>query len=288
MNDQAERLRLQLKSMQKQKSVKAIAVLSGKGGVGKSNFSLNFSLSLVKKGYNVLLFDMDIGMGNIDILMGASSEKTIVDMFNQQLTIQEIIRTGPENISYIAGGTGINSIFELSLEKIEYLIVQLSSVVDDYDYIIFDMGAGMSEGALSFLQSVQEIVVISTPEPTSVTDAYAAIKFMVVHNIQSSIHIVINRALSEKEGLSVYHRLNGAVTRFLQRQTTLLGIIPDDRAVYKAVSNQVPFLLHNLKSEASKSIMSITQKYLLNSSREETKVDKSSFISKLKKFFLEG
>ncbi|MBM7701884.1 MinD/ParA family protein [Metabacillus iocasae] len=288
MKDQAELLRKQVKEIQSKKKARAIAVLSGKGGVGKSNFSLNFSLSLVEKGYNVLLFDMDIGMGNIDILMGTSSRRTIVDLFEGEQSIEDIICTGSENLSYIAGGTGIGSVFDFSLEKIEFLIDQLSNIADNYDYLIFDMGAGMTEGALNFLQSVDDIVVISTPEPTSITDAYAAIKFMTLHGIESSFYITVNRAYTEKEGLSVYTRLNSAVTNFLQRETILFGIIPDDRAIQRAVTKQVPFLLDNPKSDASKSLTLIVQRYLVNSSGNVNQTDKVSFIAKLKKFFLEG
>ncbi|MFC3882554.1 MinD/ParA family protein [Bacillus songklensis] len=287
MKDQAESLRMQLQHLQQQRDAKAIAVLSGKGGVGKSNFSLNFSLRLSKKGYGVLLCDMDIGMGNIDILMGLSTSHTLVDMFEKQLPIHKVIQKGPGDLSYIAGGTGIASIFELSSERVERLITEFSTILQSYDYVIFDMGAGMSEGMVQFLKAVNEIVIITTPEPTSITDAYAAIKFLSMNDISVKHSLVINKADSYQEGISVYERLNSVIKRFLHKESHLLGVIPDDKSVGRAVVRQVPFILFDPKSAASKAIGDVTSRYLLNTSVKLPETKPLSFIERLRKHFLE-
>src|ERR1700730_163503 len=150
MKDQAQNLRLRLDKLKTRKQTKAISVISGKGGVGKSNFSLNFSISLSQKGKTVLLFDMDIGMGNIDILMGNTTSKNIVHFFEEGLSIQDVITKGPADISYIAGGTGLSKIFQLDNEMVDHFFIEFEKILEDYDYIVFDMGAGISEDSVPF------------------------------------------------------------------------------------------------------------------------------------------
>jgi flagellar biosynthesis protein FlhG len=287
MKDQAESLRTQLQHLHQKKDTKALAVLSGKGGVGKSNFSLNFALQLSKKGYSVLLCDMDMGMGNIDILMGLSTPYTIVDIFEKQLSIHEIIQKGPNDISYIAGGTGMSSIFELSSERVERLLAEFSDILQSYDYIIFDMGAGMSGGMVQFLKAVNEIVIITTPEPTSITDAYATIKFLSINDISVKYFLVINKTDSHQEGISVYRRLNSVIQQFLNKESKLLGIIPDDKSVSHAVVRQIPFILFNPKSAASKALEDIASRYISNTSMKFLETKPLSFIARLRKHFLE-
>ncbi|MEB4859055.1 MinD/ParA family protein [Priestia megaterium] len=253
MNDQAAVLREKVlkKNQNSLKDCKTIAVLSGKGGVGKSNLSLNLSLALTKQKQRVLLFDMDIGMGNIDILIGQTASYTMVDLLEKKFSIEKIIKKGPQNLAYVAGGTGISSVFEWSPSDLGYLIEELSTLTNQYDYMIFDMGAGMSESVLRFLKAVDEMIVVTTPEPTSITDAYAAVKLAASYSVSAPIRLIINKTLSEKEGNQTYERFNRAVQQFLNVSISLLGIVPDDQAVQKAVNRQIPFLLQDPKSKAS-------------------------------------
>jgi flagellar biosynthesis protein FlhG len=287
MRDQAESLRNILTRMQRKTETKAIAVISGKGGVGKSNFSLNFSLMLSKRGFNVLLFDMDIGMGNIDILLGQSSHTTIIDMFNKRLSIRELIKKGPENLSFIAGGTGLTKIFTMDPEKIAYFIDQLQSVSHEYDYIIFDMGAGISEDRLQLLMAVHEIFVITTPEPTAVTDAYAVMKY--IHMLEKSIplYLIVNRVQTDKEGKQTLIRLTNAMKQFLGKEITKLGMLPEDQNVSKAVASQTPFLLLDPTAKVSRAMVELTERYLSNTFDIEASIRSSNFFAKLRRFFLE-
>ena len=159
-----------------------MAIVSGKGGVGKSNFALNFAISLKKKGHSVLLFDMDIGMGNIDILMGISSTHSIVDFFSKSVSLKELICKVPDSIDYISGGSGLAQLTKITEAQLQSFFDQFSKVLHDYDYVLLDMGAGMSEESLSFILSVDEVIVVTTPEPTSIMDAYAAMKYITVRN----------------------------------------------------------------------------------------------------------
>ncbi len=288
MNDQAAVLREKVlkKHQNSLRNCKTIAVLSGKGGVGKSNLSLNLSLALTKQKQRVLLFDMDIGMGNIDILIGQTASYTMVDLLEKKLSIQQIIKKGPKDLAYVAGGTGISSVFEWSPSDLAHLIQELGSLTNQYDYMIFDMGAGMSESVLKFLKAVDEMIVVTTPEPTSITDAYAAIKLAASYSVSAPVRLIINKTLSDKEGNETYERFNRAVQQFLNISISLLGIVPNDQAVQKAVNRQMPFLLQNPASKASISLIEMVNMLIPQDNRTTAKTE-GMFIRRLKRFFLE-
>ncbi|TPF15586.1 MinD/ParA family protein [Priestia megaterium] len=288
MNDQAAVLREKVlkKHQNSFRNCKTLAVLSGKRGVGKSNLSLNLSLALTKQKQRVLLFDMDIGMGNIDILIGQTASYTMVDLLEKKLSIQQIIKKGPQNLAYVAGGTGISSVFEWSPSDLAHLIKELNSLTNQYDYMIFDMGAGMSESVLKFLKAVDEMIVVTTPEPTAITDAYAAIKLAASYSVSAPIRLIINKTLSDKEGNETYERFNRAVQQFLNVSISLLGIVPDDQAVQKAVNRQIPFFLQDPKSKASTSLVDMVNILVPQDDRTATNTQ-GMFIRRLKRFFLE-
>ncbi|WLR52355.1 MinD/ParA family protein [Bacillus tianshenii] len=286
MRDQAESLRLKLKKQSNQNEAKAIAVVSGKGGVGKSNFSLNFALGLSNKGAKVLLFDMDIGMGNIDILMGLNAKHSIVDLFEHNLPIRDIIEIGTGNLSYIAGGSGMTNLFKMEEDRYQYFLDQLDSVFEEYDYIIFDIGAGISQESLKFILSAHELVVVTTPEPTSMTDAYAMMKYIHLRKEDIPFYLLVNRTYDERQALQSYNRLQRVCEQFLKRKLQYLGDLPDDRSVLAAVSKQTPFLLYDERSAASQAMREIIKRYE-NSSFKVEGTSRHGFISKLKRFLKE-
>src|SRR5690625_5265006 len=169
MHDQAERLRHKLSPNKKQ--AKTIAFASGKGGVGKSNTALNFAIELQDRNFSVLLVDLDIGMGNIDILLGSSSKYTIINFFTEFIPIHGIIESGPKGLSYIAGGANLNDMMHLDDDKLDYFFKQYNMLANTYDYIIFDLGAGITDAILSFILAADECFIITTPEPTAITYA---------------------------------------------------------------------------------------------------------------------
>ncbi|HYK73841.1 MAG TPA: MinD/ParA family protein [Pseudoneobacillus sp.] len=287
MNDQAEKLRLRLKTQMNEKhNARAIAVVSGKGGVGKSNFSLNFSLSLIKLKQRVLLIDMDIGMGNLDILMGKAPEFSIVDHLTKQVPLQEIVMDGHEGLHYIAGGTGLTQLINFNDDILEEFTNQLQVLFQQYDIVIFDMGAGISNESLRILLSVHEIIVVTTPEPTSIMDAYATMKFIHLNDSSLPFYLVVNKTISEKEGKETCNKISTVLNNFLGREITSLGMLPEDRTIQQAVKKQVPFLLYNPKSPSSIAIRSLTERY--KQQRFNDGYTKPlPFVSKLKKFLFE-
>lgn len=291
IHDQAKHLREQLKQRYVKKHAYSIAVMSGKGGVGKSNFSLNFALALKRQNQNVLLFDLDIGMGNIDILVGGGSKYTIVDFFERNIPFYEIISIGPEGLPYISGGTGLASIFQLDEQKFQFFVDELAKVFSEYDFVIFDMGAGITEDSLKFILSVDEIFVIATPEPTAITDAYAAIKYICMNNETIPFSIIVNRTTSTKVTNLTFNRLSNTIRQFLKRDVPLLGYIPDDAMITNAVLEQIPFLLYEPKSAGSKAMIKLANHFL----KERLKIEliarssnRQIFINKFKNIFTKG
>ncbi|MCM3165731.1 MinD/ParA family protein [Peribacillus frigoritolerans] len=265
---------------------KTIAVLSGKGGVGKSNFSLNFSIALSQRGKKVLLFDMDIGMGNLDILIGEHSPCSIIDFFEKECRLKDIIMSGPGDISIITGGTGMTNLFSLDEDKYTRFNEEFSLLLANYDYILFDMGAGITEDSMKFLLCVDELVVITTPEPTSIMDAYSAMKYIHSVNKEIPFFLVCNRVFSSKDGKETIKRLQNALVKFLGLEAVALGYLPDDRILPKSVAKQMPFLLFDSEADVSKAIVDIASRYANHSFGEELTLQKSRFLQNIKRYFL--
>ncbi|MDQ0214283.1 flagellar biosynthesis protein FlhG [Oikeobacillus pervagus] len=286
MKDQAESLRLKIMKAQG-KQATTVAVVSGKGGVGKSNFSMNFAISLAKNGKKVLLFDLDIGMGNIHILSGQVVDRSIADFFAGEYELEEIILQGPNEISYVFGGSGLAQIVEWSQTTFERWLDALESLQYEYDYFLFDMGAGATSESLELLMSVDEMIVLTTPEPTAITDAYSMMKYIQLMVKDKSFYLVCNRAETKREGVGTLERLSITMRKFLQKEVNILGVLPEDPVVKKAVIAQTPFLIHYPKSSISRSLELVVQKYLSNDERTIDSTLKRNFIHRLRHFFFE-
>lgn len=264
MNDQAEALRHMVRNQELQgegRTTRLITVTSGKGGVGKSNFSLNFSLALSRIGKKVLIFDADISMANIDVLMGISSTYNLYHLLKQEKTIWEIIQEGPQGIHFIAGGSGFRDLLDLSPAQLDYFAEQIGRLHGQYDVILFDTGAGLSKETLKFITASQETIVVTTPEPTSITDAYALIKMVAAMTEDVTFKLVVNRAMDDKEGKATADKIGLVARRFLELDIPLLGMMPDDSNVMRAVKKQIPFMLAYPGSDATRAIFEIANRF---------------------------
>lgn len=265
MYDQAEALRQLVKQNTDQlyqKQTKSISITSGKGGVGKSNFSLNFSLALQRLGMKVLVIDADIGMANIDVLLGTSSKYNLYHLIKNEKTIWDIINIGPEGLHYIAGGSGLLDLVRLSDAEIERFGTEILKLQGQYDFIIFDTGAGLSKETTQFITASDETIVVTTPEPTSITDAYALIKMVNSIDGRTDFKLVVNRAGDRNEAGRTATNLASAAKRFLNVNVNSIGFIYDDPHVSKSVKKQVPLLMLFPDCEAARSIKLIAQQYL--------------------------
>ena len=181
MVDQAAVLRNLVKDKEEGKTpldTRILTVTSGKGGVGKSNFSLNFALSLQKLGKKVLVFDADIGMANLDVLMGIPAPYSLYHLFTGSKSMRDIIQLGPAGLHFVAGGSGFRELLNLSERQLMDADEQMGRLQGEYDFILFDTGAGLSRESERFIQAAHETIVVTTPEPTSIADAYALVKMV--------------------------------------------------------------------------------------------------------------
>ena len=281
MCDQAESLRNQLTNNKGQ--AKTIAFASGKGGVGKSNIALNFAIELQQRKKSVLLFDLDVGMGNIDILLGSKSKYSIMNLFTDFLPIRGIIELGPKNLSYIAGGTNLHELVHLDNERLDYFFSQYSELARIYDYIIFDLGAGITSTTLSFILAADECFMITTPEPTAITDAYSVVKQIVLHDKQFPIHLVVNRCQSKKEGKQSVQRFKKVVATFLETNMLQGSLLPNDRTVTTAVMKQIPYVLLNPQAPISKGLKNIVTEFL-DHNNAPNQLKSISFVEKLTQY----
>ena len=261
MMDQAAVLRklMNNQNVAENKSI-VITVTSGKGGVGKSNFIVNLAITLSKEGKKVLLFDADIGMGNDDVLMGIYPKYTMFDAINGK-EIEDIIEQGPAGVMLLAAGSGLNQIEDLQTEERVKFLNKLESL-EGYDYIIMDTGAGINKSVLAFISCSEELVLLTTPEPTSLTDAYSLIKATSHFKIKDKANVVVNKTFTEEEGIQTFNKLKKAVDKFLDLDVTYLGAISDDRKLVKSVRDQVPFVIAYPNSDAAREIDIIAEKFI--------------------------
>ena len=230
--------------------------------------------------------DLDIGMANADILMGISTRYNIVDMIENQLSIWDIIEKGPGGIAFISGGTGFSKVFQLNERKFNRFVEQLEKLNGEYDYIIFDMGAGVNENSLKFILSSNESIIITTPEPTAITDAYAMLKYLLQLKKDIECKILVNRTDSKKEAIKTGENFKRVARRFLDKEVAFLGYLPNDKLVLKAVKRQVPFILLEPKGRISKNLQEIARLYLQETKKSEQPMFRS-FINNFKKLFKE-
>lgn len=284
MIDQANKLRelIHVKQPQKEKmptDARIIAVSSGKGGVGKTNFTVNTAIALSKMNKRVTVIDADLGLANIDILLGLVPKFTLTHVLRNEKVIEDIILKGPNDIKIISGGSGVMDLVNLSSNELEALIDTFEYLNEDSDFILIDTGAGLNQSVLSFIQAAQELIVVVTSDPTSITDAYALIKN--IKHLNIPIKIVVNRVESNKEGHEVFHKLNSATTKFLNFEMDNLGFVYEDPCVKKSVRNQIPFIVGFPNALATKGVELIANTLLYNSNFSQPEGGFKSFIKKI-------
>lgn len=287
MIDQAESLRRKMNMRRKRELAKTIAIVSGKGGVGKSVVSLNFAIALAQSGKKVLVFDLDIGMGNIELLAGITTEYSIVDFFTNHYRLQDIIARGPMGISIVSGGTGLNETIQLDRRRIDYFIQQLYELLREYDYVIFDIGAGIDDERVHFLGSIDHVFVIVTPEITSIMDAYSAIKYIVLRVPEVKLHLIGNRMKNARENEEVLTRIKKTMQHFLQYEGEIAGYLPEDGHIRTAVKKQIPFLLYKPHSPGARQMNRLVQQFLQNHEQGEDRAkEPESLLWKIKTYLI--
>ena len=269
MNKQADSLRLIVKQMKNsiqaqingvEKGTRVITISSGKGGVGKSNLSLNLALALTDFKQKVMLLDADMGLANIDIILGLTPVYNLAHVIGGEKLIADIVVEGPQGLKIIPGGSGIQELANLKEWELESFLTKLSMIEGEADYLLIDTGAGLSNSVLSFALAADELIVVTTPEPTAITDAYGLIKALCQQDFTGKIYLVVNRVVSPKEAAVVFEKLQTATHKFLDYEIEFLGYIVEDVKVGQAIQAQKPFLIAYPQTMAANNLYTIAAK----------------------------
>lgn len=244
---------------------RVITVSSGKGGVGKTNLVVNLAIYLGNIGQRIMIVDADFGLANIEVLLGIIPKYSLSDVFNGRMTVEDIITNGPLGVKFISGGSGFRDIANLSDMQMKYIIESFFFLDKISDLILIDTGAGISNQVINFIKASNETVIVTTPEPTSIMDAYALIKMIAEDkDNMPEIKIVVNKADDKDEGDAVFGKLDRVAGKFLDLNLVNLGFIPNDNNLVRAVKNQQPAIVSFPNAAFSKSVRLIGQRLTKN------------------------
>lgn len=292
MFDQATRLREMAAAFRakasgtKLRTTKVIAVTSGKGGVGKTNLSVNLAQGLVAAGKDVILFDVDLGLANADILLGTVPPFHLGHLLTGEREILELVHQSPSGIKLIAGGSGLTELANLSEDRLQHFIEALALLDGQADYLILDTGAGLGISVQRFVLAADEVLIVTTPEPTAAADAYAMIKALSSANPLLPLKLIINQAEQGAEAEGAAQRLILMAQNFLGQRLEHLGTVPRDPAVWQAVRQKVPFVLGHPNSPASKAVALLVKRLLGDLPQERVALPKpSGFFDRLSQLF---
>ncbi len=292
MKDQAEQLRtaVQNKSLQNSGGASSIAgqakvyaITSGKGGVGKTSLVVNLGLALSRIGYRVIILDADLGLANIDVMFNSLPRYNIGDVIDGAKSLSEIIMEGPLNLKIIPGGSGLYELANLDQAKRQNLLEQVVELENEADYILIDTAAGITRNVISFVEAADEFILITTPEPTAMTDAYSLLKIVAERGQKKEGRIVVNLTHSLEHGQKVFKGLNRVTQQYLPAmELTYLGEVRYDPAVSRAVHNFSPFVVSRPQSMASTAVNRIAWRIANGEAKERPKRGLAAFINRLR------
>ena len=258
-----------------------ITITSGKGGVGKTNMSVNMALAYARLGKRVVVMDADLGLANVNIMLNMVPRYTLYDMIRKKKTMKEIMVETDYGISIVAGASGFSKVANLTDEERQNFIQELNTL-SFADIIIIDTSAGVSSNVLDFIAAADDAIIITTPEPTAITDAYGIIKIIATEydNLDMELKLVVNRVKGAGEAKKVADRMTHIAGQFLNLKVDYLGFIKDDPVVSQAVLRQKPFMVIDPRCEASKCVQHIVGRMEKSELRET-----GGFASMLKRLF---
>ncbi len=243
-------------------SPKIICVSSGKGGVGKTSFSVNMACSLARQKQKVLLVDGGLGLANVDVLLGLNVRHTLQETIDEERPLSSILVEIEPGFKVLPASSGVPEMANISYEEQAFLINELENIIDRFDYVLVDSAAGIGDAVLWFNNWADNNIVILSPDPTAMTDAYALIKVLFHRFDKDRFHLLINNVKSKKEGRQVFNNMKNVLEKFLHISPDYLGAMPQDSAVVRAIRSQKPFLEISPDSRASRAVMEISSQIL--------------------------
>lgn len=234
--------------------MRTFAVTSGKGGVGKTNLSANLAIALAQRGLRTLVFDADLGLANLDVVLGTRAPHTLQDVIAGEKRLLEIATPGPGGIQFVAGGSGVQALVNLAPAQLDSFLCQLSELEECMDVLIFDTGAGIDNNTMTFLEAADDVLLISTPDPASITDAYATAKTLFARKPNAKVHVVLNMVSDETQARAVYAKLFSITQQFLEKSLTYAGMVRNDPHAVAWIRKRQPFLLAQPNLAASQDV----------------------------------
>ena len=287
MRDQADSLRQavdkQLHGWQRGghgRNCRVIAITSGKGGVGKTNVAVNLSLALCEAGARVLLLDADLGLANVDVLLGLNPQYTLQHLVYNKADIEQVMIQGPLGLNVLPGGSGISELANLNTLEIVRLLSTLRALERQHDVLVIDTAAGISNTVLRFLLVADDVVLVSTPEPPALLDAYGVLKALHVKAVHGNMYLLMNMARKPTDGSEAYQILSSLASRYLELRLHYLGSLPLDPAVIQAVKLQRPFYTTAPQAPVAGALRELAAQFLAGIARTPER-QQDSFFSRL-------
>lgn len=239
--DQAAGLRRTADAARGKRPLRILAYVSGKGGVGKTQMAVNTACLAARRGQRVLIVDADLGLANVEVALGITPRRHVGDLLTGSASIHDVLCPGPPNVYVLPAGSGFSELAELSVDARRRMLEVLEPVAETFDLILLDVGSGIGTNVRFFAGAAQEVVLVVNDEPTSLTDAYAALKVLCLEAGVIDFGILVNES-TDQMGRQVFARLSGVSARFLPARLRFLGAVPRDLAVLRSVSRQMPFV----------------------------------------------
>jgi len=260
--DQAQSLRNLMQPHSDATPLRVVAVTSGKGGVGKTNLTANLSVLAAKAGKRVLVIDADLGLANVEILLGISPKHHVGDLIDRSVGLESVLATGPHGVCVLPAGNGVQTLTNLDDDQKRRLVHALDPLEDRFDLVIIDTGAGIGDNVIFFVGAAQEAILLVSPEPTSLTDAYATVKVLSQQVGVRHFNVVVNPAPHEMAAKDIYRKLTAVTDRFLSANMRYLGFLPHDDNLHRSVMAQRALVDLYPHSPATRALVSITEKFL--------------------------
>jgi len=259
------------------RTARTLAITSGKGGVGKSSITTNLAISLSQQGARVCIFDADTSLANVNVLMGLTPRYNIEHLLYGAKTLDEIMITGPTNVTVIPASSGIATLDDIDKDQQSRLITALEELEKRFDYLIIDTAAGIGDTVIRFLRASDAVLLVISTEPTSLTDAFALLRVLKRNGYKKTTNVLVNMAINFGDGMEVFKRFSGVVRKYLELSLNYVGYVTDDTAVKESVRHQCPVVLYRPDALATRCFLNLRKVLVNHLSTNESREKFSTF-----------